>query len=122
MGFNVSGASNIHSKQLTISSGSAISSDLALGSETLVGITTPPTLDGTNKRVYIEQQIKGVWYPFKGAENDEYYYLYIKDGTATINPLVPGVFCCLNRIRVVAETTQTSDRKFILIFTTLRTL
>ncbi|MAF26002.1 hypothetical protein CL634_10595 [bacterium] len=122
MNTTVSGATNLSYKELIISSGNTISSELALGSETLVGITTPSTLDGTNKRVHIEQAIKGAWYPVKGAESDDHYYIYIKNGNAMINPLIPGVFCFLDNIRVVAETTQTSDRKFTLIFTRLRSL
>tara|TARA_B100000287_G_C20343251_1_gene666701 strand:- start:39 stop:410 length:372 start_codon:yes stop_codon:yes gene_type:complete len=123
MTLSVSGATNIITKELIISSGNTTSSELALGSQTLVGITAPSALDGTEKRVYIEQKIEGIWYPVKGAENDsDFFFIYIKNGSATINPLVPSMFCFLDDIRITAETQQTADRKFILRLAILRQL
>ena len=52
----------------------------------------------------------------------DFFFVYIKNGSATINPLVPSMFCFLDDIRITAETQQTADRKFILRLAILRQL
>jgi len=111
---SVPGASIITVLTATIPAGESVSNKVSLGATTLTGVGAPDSLT-TDTQFWFEEELQGQWYTIKEPQdNTDPFFVTLKAGTLSSNPLLPGLFGSMDSLRIRVATPQAQERRFLL--------